>query len=144
MQWNRAGIKNFCRSFMASWVFKFFLSVVVVTLILFDFYRGFYLSQVPEKYSFLKVLALAFVVALGTVLIVFSLVKLLLKIKNIFLCIIVGGMTVFAAFISLLIMFYIISYVCMLEQVDLCVAKCLQSTHTTYEECRYDTCDPHF
>lgn len=143
MRWNRVGIKNFWPSFMASGFFKFFLSVVVVTLILFDFYRGFYLSQVPEKYAFFKVLTLAFVVALGTVLIVFSLVKLLLKIKNIFLCIIVGGMTVLAAFVSLLIMFYTISYVCMFEQVDLCVAKCLQSGQADYEECRYDTCDLH-
>ena len=143
MQWNRAGIKKFWRWFAASLVFKFFIAVVIVALILFDFYRGFYLAQVPERYSFLKVLALAFVVALGTTSIVFSFIKLLLKIKNIFLCIIVGGMTVFAVFISLLIMFYTISYVCMFEQVDLCVAKCLQSVHATYEECRYDACDPH-
>ena len=141
MQWNSAAIKNFCRSFMASWVFKFFLSVVVVTLILFDFYRGFYLANYPERYEFFKMLKWAFDAAFWGMLIIFLMVKWLLWLENVFLRVIVSGLVVLVVPLTIFVMFYsgVDSYAT--GQFDECMAKCVKPDNSNFKECSFDTCD---
>ena len=141
MQGKIVGIKKFWRWFVASFVFKFFIAVVIVALILFDFYRGFYLANYPERYEFFKMLKWAFNAAFWGMLIIFLMVKWLLWLENVFLRTLLSALIVLIVPLTIYVMFYsgVDSYAT--GEFDDCMAKCVKPDNSNFKECSFDTCD---
>ena len=132
MQGKIVGIKKFWRWFAASLVFKFFIAVVIVALILFDFYR---------QYEFFKMLKWAFNAAFWGMLIIFLMVKWLLWLENVFLRTLLSALIVLIVPLTIYAMFYsgVDSYAT--GEFDDCMAKCVKPDNSNFKECSFDTCD---